>query len=200
MKNLVCKALAAGLAIAMMASLAQGAIIGTFGDFTILDTGLTLPVVFVGTGTNPPPVPDPVSITVASTWPGAPDSFTVGQMQTYLSGQGVPSNNFLFCIATAATGSVQFDGIQIVIGGSAVATGVGSMVVPADSHYFLDPSLDLSSYSVSSAIEIGYMVDATDLRHWEHSNMGATPEPVSLAFLGTGFLGMVCARLKRRRR
>ena len=95
MKNLVCRILLAGSLVALAAGTAGAAVVATFGDFTVFDSGVELPVLFFDSDPNPSPFPNPVTVQAAATWPAVGGSLTVGQMQTYLTSQGVPSNIFL---------------------------------------------------------------------------------------------------------
>jgi len=189
------------IAAVLLTSAASAAVVGTFGDFTVSDTAPDTGVTFFDSGSNPSPFPAPVTLQISATWPAPSSSLTVGQMQTYLSGQGLPSNTFLVLFKKSHVGASVLQDLTINIGVSAAATGTGTFPMTGTGVFAFDGNIDLSSYSVSSPIQVAYALNCQSCDdRLDEINLAAVPEPISIAFLGTGFLGLVCSRLKRRRR
>ncbi|NQT20707.1 MAG: hypothetical protein HQ592_13450 [Planctomycetes bacterium] len=201
MKNLMCRILLAGSLVALAAGTAGAAIIGTFGDFTVFDSAVDTDVTFFDSDANPSPFPDPVTIALSATWPAPRESLTVTQMETYLTAQGLPSNTFLVLFKKAAAGASVLQELNILIGGVSVALGTGTYPMAGTGVFAFDGNIDLSSYNDSDIIQVAYGLNCQGcVDNMDEINLAAAPEPVSMAFLGTGFLGIVAARLRKRRR
>jgi len=199
MKNAACKVLAGATAIVLIASAASAAVVGNFGDFTVFDSAGCTGVTFFDGGSNPSPFPAPVTIQISATWPEPGSSLTVGQMQTYLSGRGRHSDTFLVLFKKANEGVCVLNDLNVVIGGSSAASGTGSFSLGGSGVFAFDGNIDLGNYTSSDAIHVAYsLADQPSCDNLTEISLATAPEPVSLAFLGTGFLGLVCARLKRR--
>lgn len=187
------------LTTVLLAVPANAGIIGTFGAYTVYDNPIESGIIMFGTGTNPSPFASPVPVTVAGTYPLPPSTVNVGQLQTYLASNGFSNKTAGFIIDTTSGGSATLSLLNIAINEITVVSAVGAFVVPASSHYaFVPLGLNFDSYSPTNGVEFSYAALAG------HDNipqidLAAAPEPISIALLGTGFVGMVSTRLRKRR-
>jgi len=201
MESLFYKVILGVIAAVLVTSVASAAVVGTFGDFTVFDSAIDTGVTFFDSGSNPSPFPAPATIDLWNVWPAAGDSLTVGQMQTYLSGQGLPSNTFLALFKKANAGACTLSILIVFIDVSPVASGAGSLSLGGTGVFAFDGNIDLSSYSVSSSIHVAYVLaDLAFCDSLSEINLAAAPEPISMALLGTGFAGMILARAKRKKK
>ena len=200
MKKATCKILVGAMAAVLMACAAEAGVVGTFGDFTVFDSGVDTGVTFFDSGSNPSPFPAPVTMQISATWPAPSSSLTVGQMQTYLSGQGLPPNTFLVLFKKAVVGTSVLQDLSINIGVVAVATGTGTFPMSGTGVFAFDGNIDLTSYSSSDAIQVSYALNCQSCAdRLDEIDLAGLPEPISMAFLGTGFVGMLLSRIRKRK-
>lgn len=189
--------LAAVIAFAV-ASTATGQLIDTFGDFDVYDTAVDTRVVFFGTPPimNPQPFPDPVPVDQAAMWPTETDYVTVGQTQGWLLDEGYPHNDFMISLHTGSGVPASLNVLEIWIGGELAAEGAGFLPLEPYSQYVFDAGIYLSDYDYLDEIRLVY--EAMTPYDIHHMRLAVSPEPVSMAFLGTGLIGMILIRRKRR--
>ena len=199
MKTLKLKIILSFAAVVLMTAAASGQVIGSFGDFTVFGSAVDTGVTFFDSGSNPSPFPDPVTLQPAATWPAPSSTLTVAQLQTYLTAQGLPNDTFLVLIKMGA-GATTLTSLSVIIGGTTVAEGVGTFALTASNNFAFDGNFSLSSYGSSSNVQVAYSVLNGTVSNINEINLAATPEPMTMAFLGTGLLGLVASRLRKRRR
>ncbi len=197
LKTLKLKIILSCAAVVLMTAAASGQVVGTFGDFTVFGSAIDTGVQFFDSGTNPSPFPNPVPLQAAATWPAPSNTLTVAQLQTFLANQGLPNNTFLVLIKMGG-GATTLTSLSVIIGGTTVAEGIGTFALTANNNFAFDGNFSLSSSSAS--VQVAYSVLDGTVSNINEINLAATPEPMSIAFLATGFLGLVASRLKRRRR
>lgn len=199
MKTLRLKIILSSAAVVLMAAAASGQVIGSFGDFTVFGSAVDTGVTFFDSGSNPSPFPDPVTLQPAATWPAPSNTLTVAQLQTFLTTQGLPNSTFLVLIKMGA-GATTLTSLSVIIGGTTVAEGVGTFPLTANNNFAFDGNFNLNSLSSSANVQVAYSVLDGTVSSIDEINLAAAPEPMSTAFLGTGFLGLIASRLRRRRR
>ena len=131
-------------------------------------------------------------------WPDEGYSHTVGQMRDYLGEQGLDNSNFWIAIRTNEGGPLEMQGLEIAIDGTTVANADEKLTVPNNTTWFFDPQLNLARNDREALMLIGFMVHEDHVDNWHSAPLAASPEPVSMAFLGTGPIGMILIRRKRR--
>jgi len=199
LKTLKLKIILSFAAVVLMTAAASGQVIGSFGDFTVFGSAVDTGVTFFDSGSNPSPFPDPVTLQPAATWPAPSSALTVAQLQTYLTSEGLPNSTFLVLIKMGG-GATTLTSLSVIIGGTTVAQGVGTFALTADNNFAFDGNFSLSSYGSSSNVQVAYSVLNGTVSNINEINLAATPEPMTMAFLGTGLLGLVASRLRKRRR
>lgn len=201
MKNVTCKILLAAFAAALTVSAASAdpGTMAIWGDFTIIDP--IIPVnawIFDSANTNPTGFPAPVSIGVSGTYP-APmtGSLTVKELRDYYTSQGCPNNTMDFEL-TIAGGGTNFTLLKIQINGVDAKTSAGQMLIMPGTFGILT-GLDLTVLNDGDTIRVMYTAPMGS-SNIQELRFACVPEPVSMMFLGTGFLGLIASRLRKRRR
>ena len=109
------------LLAAVITSTASAAVIGNWGDFSLLDSATDSGVRFSGTGTNHAPFPDPVPVETVTVYPEFPKYLTVGQLRAYHASTGHPDDRLVLLLKTTSGGAVEGDQMAVAIGGTFVA-------------------------------------------------------------------------------
>ena len=206
MKNPTCKILAAAVAVALPACAANAAVTGTWGDFSVLDGADTIGARLFGTGTNPPPFPDPHLVADpgnVNQYPYLSETLTVGQFRLYLASRSYPVGGLKLLVRTAPGKEAVANAMAVAINQNVVAVAHTPLRMFPNALYCFDSNLDLNDYHDDDTITIGLTlsreggnVESVDFAVTKLEHL---PEPISVAFLATGFLGLVAYRLKRRR-
>jgi len=203
MKKTACEILLGIMAAILMTSAAEAAIVGTFGDYTVLDsmTGYSL-WPFDIAHTNPAGFPAPVGASGAGSYPTPPDTLTIGTFRTYINTQSGKPDRFSLGLTASTSLTTRVTALDIVSGSITLAHAAGAFDIPANTTYWFDPGIDLSAYPSGDLIRFHYFVLTTpsygDLKEMEVGE-GVMPEPISMAFLGTGFVGMILSRIRKKK-
>jgi len=172
-----------------------------WGDFSINNQGIDTDVRLFGQSAspNPTPFPPPSAIQQANTYPAAgAGTVTVQQMQDFLSGRGYPNNQFGLNVEVQPGRQTDLASMVWSIGGSPVASATGSFVVKEGTHSIF-AEMDLKNHDPSDPIAVSYDT-FTGSDNIKKIDLAATPEPASALLMGTGFLGLLIAKILRRTR
>ena len=152
-----------------------------FGDFVVTDSAIDTGVTMFDSGLNPLPFPQPSPIQQANTYPAvSAGNITVGEIQTFLDGAGLPNDTVGFCWVIAPNGAVGIASLVITIGGVPAAVSDGVIII--DSLTYFIPELDLDSWSPTDEVLFSYDTFTTT-EDVVRIDLAATPEPVSLVFM-----------------
>jgi len=176
-----------------------------FGDFKVTDNAIDTGITFFDTAfTNPAPFPEASVIQQANTYPafGAGD-ITVGEIQAFLDGEGLPNDKFGLCLVLGPYGELGIASLVITVDGEVVAISDGVLIIESflpgnDVTYFIPETLDLDDYDPDAEVLVSYGT-FTSTEDIVRINMAATPEPASMLFLGTGIVAIILMRTKRKR-
>jgi len=206
MKIPICKILAAAVAVILAACAANAAVTGAWGDFSVLDRADAIGARLFGTGPNPPPFPGPHLVADpgnVNQYPYLSETLTVGQFRLYLASRSCPVGGLKLLVRTAPGKEAIANAMAVAIDQSVVAVAHRPLRMFPNALYCFDSNLDLSDYRDDDIITIGLTlgrgggnVESVDFAVTELEHL---PEPISVAFLATGFLGLVAYRLKRMR-
>jgi hypothetical protein len=203
MRPLICKAFLLVLVLAIGPPLA-GAGPEMFGEFEVTDFAIDTGIIMFDTTANPLPFPNPSAIQQAATYPalGAGD-MTVGDIQAFLDGAGLPNDTIGYCWELAPNGTVGIASLVITIGGRPAAVSDGELIIISEEPvntvtYFIADGLDLDDFDTDDKVLFSYntFLGTADI---VKVNLAATPEPISMLLLGTGFAGLMMIRLRRKR-
>lgn len=193
------------IALALPVCTASAGTIAQWGDFTVKDQGGLIPVnawsYHSVTPDNPAGFPPPSEILPMSTYPAlSSGSLTVKELRDFYSSQGMPNNTFGL-IWNNDDGNPTLLSLVVAIDGAVIASANfmqdGSFTLPANTYLAFLTNIDLSGYYDEDEITILY-VGGFCSSIYEVQFAGAH-EPISMAFLGTGFVAMVLARIKKRK-
>lgn len=199
MKNLFSKFLMAIVVMLGAVCTANAGVVGTWGDLTFVDQIIEVDAWLFDTGnTNPAGFPAPVAVGVNGTWvPADPSRVSVGTLRSFYQSEGCPDNTIAFKLVISG-GSTRFSEIKVNIDGVAAQSGAGTFTIGPGVFGILT-GIDLTSFASTDKIRVQYTAPMGSANIVE-MKFACVPEPVSMAFLGTGFLGVICARLRRKRR
>ncbi len=192
-------------AAVLITSAASATTVVQWGDFTIKDPSEGIPVnawAFDTDNVNPPGFPKPSLILPIRAYPGLfSGNLRVYTLQNFLASQGVKDDTFGL-IWKGGKKKTLLLALIVKIGGVVAAEADvirdGSIKIPAYTDVLIWTNINLNDFGPLDKIHIPY-VDGL----WpklKEVQFAATPEPMSIAFLATGFLGLVASRLKKRRR
>jgi len=199
------KILLAVLATAMTISVANANAVTQWGDFTVKGPGSVIPVdawAFDTEYTNPAGFPEPSKAWLISLYPGLfKGSLKVYELRDFYTSQGVPNDTFalLWKIGRKDT-PLSFLVVKIghKVAAEANVFHDGFLKLPACSETALLTNINLNDYRRDCKITILYGDGLCP--KIEKVQFAATPEPISMAFLGTGFLATLVVRARRKKK
>ena len=167
-----------------------------WGDFTVTEPLPELDVwLFDTANTNPSPFPQPSPIDTSGRYPGnKAGDLTVGQLEDFYSTY-CPGNDTIAFNLYISGGFTTFSELKVQIDG--VAANSTGPTIFAPGTYGILSNIDLDSYPSTDNIVVSYTAPHGS-ENFTQMKLACTPEPISIALLGTGFVGMVGLRLRKR--
>jgi len=201
----ITKILLAILVTAVMGSVANANTVTHWGDFTVKGPDSVIPVeawAFDTDNTNPAGFPEPSKAWLISCYPGLfKGRLRVHELRDFYTSQGVPDDTFglLWKIGRKDT-VLSFLVIKIGHKVAAEANIIcdGLLTLPAYSETALLTHINLNYFDRDDKITICYGDGLCP--KIEEVQFAAVPEPISMAFLGTGFLATLVVRAAKKRK
>jgi len=184
--------------------------IDQWGDFTVRSSAFTLDVWAFDRGlhTNPELFPPPTSVGSGYFYPEQfffSPTLTVDTLREYCASVGAYDYSLGLLFKTGGKVSILY-ALSMYVGGTRSENIVahsgawpeGAFIMRPYENYVFMTHIDLNKYDADASMTIAYVggisssIDEVKLAH--------SPEPLSMALLGTGFVALVAARLRRRRR